>query len=192
MEAEGYGQYLPLFGLAAKGAPAGGGKAAATEVATLAGGCFWGVQELFEKQPGVVKTVVGYTGGSTANPTYQQVCAGGTGHAEAIEITFDPAKTSYEALVTFFFHVHDPTTVDRQGPDVGAQYRSAIFTHSPEQKAVAERVKAKVAASGFFKAPIVTRIEPAGPFYRAEDYHQEYLAKNPNGYQCPTHFYRQF
>ena len=154
MEAEGYGQYLPLFGLAAKGAPVGGTSAkAATEVATLAGGCFWGVQELFEKQPGVVKTVVGYTGGTTAGPSYEQVGSGATGHAEAIEITFDPAKTSYEALVTFFFHVHDPTTADRQGPDVGTQYRSAIFYHSPEQKAAAERVKAKVAGDRLLQGP---------------------------------------
>jgi peptide methionine sulfoxide reductase msrA/msrB len=196
MEAEGYGRYLPLFGLAAAGpAAAGAAKAAAkpaTEVATLAAGCFWGVQEMFDQQPGVVKTVVGYTGGTTADPTYPQVCSGATGHAEAIEITFDPARTSYEALVTFFFHVHDPTTLDRQGPDRGAQYRSAIFYHSPEQKAIAEKVKAKVAATGFFKAPIVTQILPAGPFYPAESYHQEYLAKNPGGYVCPTHFYRKF
>jgi peptide methionine sulfoxide reductase msrA/msrB len=187
MEQEGYGQYLPIFGLAARGAVS-----PKTEVATFAGGCFWGVEELFAHQPGVVKTVVGYTGGRTANPTYQQVCTHTTGHAEAIEITFDPAKTSFETLVTYFFHVHDPTTVDRQGPDQGDQYRSAIFYHSPEQKAVAEKVKASIAATGYYKAPIVTLIVPAGPFYRAEEYHQEYLAKNPGGYTCPTHYYRKF
>jgi len=193
MEEEGYGQYLPLFGLAAAaGTAAKSGTAPRTEEATFAAGCFWGVQELFEHQPGVISTVVGYTGGTTPNPTYQMVCTGATGHAESIDITFDPAKTTYEALVTYFFHMHDPTTMDRQGPDMGAQYRSAIFYHSPEQKAVAEKVKAKIAASGYYKGTIATQIVPAGPFYRAEEYHQEYLAKNPGGYQCPTHFYRKF
>jgi len=200
MEQEGYGRYLPLFGLAAKGSPAPGASGPKTEVATFAAGCFWGTQELFTHPPeamkkelgGVLKTVVGYTGGTTANPTYQQVCTNTTGHAEAMEITFDPARTSYETLVTYFFHVHDPTTMNRQGPDVGTQYRSAIFYHSPEQKAVAERVLAKVVASGFYKDQIVTQIVPAGPFYPAEAYHQNYLETHVGGYVCPTHYYRTF
>jgi peptide methionine sulfoxide reductase msrA/msrB len=212
MEQEGYGRYLPLFGLAAKN-PTPPGQAAGTaaqpgpraagpktEVATFAAGCFWGTEELFTHPPeamkgtlgGVLKTVVGYTGGTTANPTYQQVCTSATGHAEALEITFDPARTSYETLVTYFFHVHDPTTMNRQGPDEGTQYRSAIFYHSPEQKAVAERVLAKVAASGFYKDKIVTQIVPAGPFYPAEAYHQKYLETHAGGYVCPTHYYRSF
>jgi peptide methionine sulfoxide reductase msrA/msrB len=198
MAQEGYGRYLPLFGLAAQ--PGTDQAKPRTEVATFAGGCFWGTEELFTHPPeaqkgalsGVLKTVVGYTGGTKANPTYQEVCTSATGHAESVEITFDPARTTYEQLVTYFFHVHDPTTLNSQGPDVGTQYRSAIFYHSPEQKAVAEQVKAKVAASGFFKAPIVTQILPAGPFYPAESYHQNYLETHAGGYVCPTHFYRTF
>jgi peptide methionine sulfoxide reductase msrA/msrB len=185
LEAQGYGKYLALFGLAAK-APAHPAEA----VATLAGGCFWGMEDLIRQQPGVLKTVVGYTGGHTADPVYEQVHTGATGHAEAIQITFDPARTSYEALLTFFFHIHDPTTPNRQGNDLGSQYRSAIFYHDAGQKAVAERVKAAVEATGFWKRPVVTEIVPAGTFYPAEDYHQDYLVKHPGGYTC--HFVRKF
>jgi len=185
LEQEGYGKYLPLFGLAAKPEPR-----PAKEVATLAGGCFWGMEELIRQQPGVLETVVGYTGGTTVNPDYEQVHSGATGHAEAIQITFDPAKTNYEKIITFFFHIHDPTTPNRQGNDIGTSYRSAIFYHSPEQKEVAERVKAKVDASGFWPRKVVTEIVPAGPFYPAEEYHQKYLVKNPGGYTC--HFFRSY
>jgi len=184
MAAQGYGKYLPLFGLAAQP------KRPAQAVATLAGGCFWGMEELIRQQPGVLGTLVGYTGGTTANPVYEQVHTGATGHAEAIQITFDPARTSYEAILTFFFHIHDPTTPNRQGNDIGSQYRSAIFYHDPEQKAVAERVKAKVDASGFWPRKVATEIVPAGPFYAAEDYHQNYLVKHPGGYTC--HFVRNY
>ena len=185
MASMGYGKYLPLFGLAAQPDPR-----PATEVATLAGGCFWGMEELIRQQPGVVKIVVGYTGGTTVNPVYEQVHTGATGHAEAVQITFDPAKTSYENILTFFFHIHDPTTPNRQGNDIGSQYRSAIFYHSPEQKAVAERVKAKVDATGFWPRKVATEIVPAGPFYPAEGYHQDYLQKHPGGYTC--HFVRKY
>jgi peptide methionine sulfoxide reductase msrA/msrB len=184
MEAQGYGKYLPIFGLAAK--PERPAKA----VATLAGGCFWGMEELIRQQPGVLETVVGYTGGTTVNPVYEQVHTGATGHAEAIQITFDPAKTSYEALLTLFFHIHDPTTLNRQGNDIGTQYRSAIFYHTLEQKEVAKRVKAKVDATGFWPRKVTTEIVPAGPFYSAEEYHQKYLVKNPGGYTC--HFMRHY
>ena len=191
MAKEGFGPYLALFGLAAQPGPAPA-PAKAQPVATLAGGCFWGMEELIRKQPGVLKAVVGYTGGTMVDPTYEQVCTGTTGHAEAIQITYDPAKTSYEAVVTFFFHMHDPTTLNRQSNDIGSQYRSAIFYHDPEQKAVAERVKAKVDASGFWPRKVVTEIVPAGPFYPAEAYHQEYLEKHPGGYACPSHFVRNY
>jgi methionine-S-sulfoxide reductase len=162
----------------------------AKQIATLAGGCFWGMEELIRQQPGVLDTLVGYTGGHTVNPVYEQVHTGATGHAEAIQITFDPARTSYEAILTFFFHIHDPTTPNRQGNDIGSQYRSAIFYHDAEQKAVAERVKAKVDATGFWPRKVTTEIVPAGPFYPAEDYHQKYLVKNPGGYTC--HFVRKY
>lgn len=148
------------------------------EKATFAAGCFWGVESAFRQLKGVKSAQVGYTGGTLPNPTYKSVCAGNTGHAEALEIEFDPSEISYEKLVEFFFRMHDPTTLNRQGPDIGLQYRSAIFYHSPEQKAVAEAVKEKVAKSGKYKNPIVTQILPAGPFYRAEEYHQRYFEKN--------------
>jgi len=152
--------------------------------ATLAGGCFWGVEEIFRKIPGVVETQVGYTGGTTPNPTYKQVCGGGTGHAEAIQITFDPTKASYEQILSYFFRLHDPTTMNRQHNDVGTQYRSAIFYHDDEQKQIAEKVKAEFDKSGRFDKPIVTQIVKAEEFYPAEDYHQKYLVKNPGGYNC--------
>jgi peptide-methionine (S)-S-oxide reductase len=149
-----------------------------TEKATFAAGCFWGVESAFRQVPGVIDTQVGYTGGRNANPTYKEVCTDTTGHAEAIEITFDPAKVSYGKLLELFFKMHDPTQVDRQGPDVGTQYRSAIFYHSPEQKAAAEASKAALKQSGKYKKPVATQILPAGPFYRAEEYHQRYFEKN--------------
>lgn len=154
------------------------------ETATLAGGCFWGVEELLRSYPGVVSTVVGYTGGKNDRPSYEQVKRGDTGHAEAIKIVFDPAVLSYADLLGYFFKLHDPTTVNRQGNDRGTQYRSAIFFHSPEQQRVAEIVKAAVDASGKWPAKVVTDIVPAGPWYDAEGYHQKYLEKNPSGYTC--------
>ena len=152
--------------------------------ATLAGGCFWGVEELLRSYPGVISTFVGYTGGQLANPTYELVKTGRTGHAEAIDITFDPAKLSYEDLLHFFFKLHDPTTLNRQGNDRGSQYRSAIFYHDEAQRLTAEAVKASVDASGKWPKPVVTEIIAASTFYPAEDYHQKYLEKNPGGYTC--------
>lgn len=153
---------------------------AATQVATLAGGCFWGMEDLLRQQPGVIATEVGYTGGSVANATYRNH----EGHAEAVRIEFDPSQTSFEALLRFFFHMHDPTTRNRQGNDIGSSYRSAIFYHNAEQQRIAEQIKAEVAASGKWQRPIVTEIVPAGPWWRAEEYHQDYLVKNPGGYTC--------
>lgn len=158
------------------------------ETATLAGGCFWGMEDILRKQGGVISTTVGYTGGNVENPKYPQVKTGTTGHAEAIEIVFDPKKISYEQLLHTFFRMHDPTTTNRQGNDIGSQYRSAIFFHSPAQKEAAERIKAEVDRSGKWKRPIVTEIVPAQTFYSAEEYHQDYLEKNPGGYTC--HFLR--
>ena len=192
MEKEGYGQYLDPFvkaGLVKASAQATSGAAndnaaAKTEVATFAGGCFWGMEEILRKIPGVISTRVGYTGGTTKNPTYKQVCTGTTGHAEAIEISFDPTKTSYDKLLSVFFRMHDPTTLNQQHNDIGTQYRSAIFYHDDAQKQLAEAAKDKFNKSGRFKRPIVTEITKAGPFYEAEDYHQKYLEKNPGGYNC--------
>jgi methionine-S-sulfoxide reductase len=152
------------------------------EKATFAAGCFWGVEKVFGALPGVVSTRVGYTGGTVKNPSYEQVCTGGTGHAEAIEITYDPSKISYAELLEVFFRHHDPTTKDRQGNDVGSQYRSAIFAHSPAQKKDAEAAVRALEAARVFKSPVVTEIAPASEFYAAEDYHQKYLKKNPFGY----------
>jgi methionine-S-sulfoxide reductase len=157
---------------------------AKTEVATLAGGCFWGVEEILRKTPGILHTLVGYTGGHVPNATYEQVKTGETGHAEAVQITFDPSVISFENLLRLFFRLHDPTTKNRQSNDIGTQYRSSIFFHSEEQKRAAEKVKAEVDASGKWKSPIVTEIVPAVTFYDAEDYHQKYLQKNPHGYNC--------
>ena len=160
-----------------------------SEVAVLAGGCFWGVEDILRSVPGVLDTDVGYTGGWLENPTYDDTHDSKSGHAEAIRVTFNPAVLSYEVLLEqWFFKLHDPTTLNRQGNDVGTQYRSAIFPQSPEQRASAELVIARVNASGRWKRPITTSIEPAGPWYTAEAYHQDYLRKNPNGYTC--HFMR--
>jgi peptide-methionine (S)-S-oxide reductase len=153
-----------------------------TEQATFAGGCFWGVEHLFHEVPGVLEAVSGYTGGVTENPSYPEVCTGRTGHAEAVLVTYDPSVVSYEQLLNAFWNMHDPTTLNRQGPDFGHQYRSAIFTHSPEQEIAANKSKAK--AQAHFARPIVTEIAPAGRFWSAEDYHQDYLQKNPGGYTC--------
>jgi methionine-S-sulfoxide reductase len=161
-----------------------------TELATLAGGCFWGMEELIKAQPGVKETVVGYTGGTGDHATYEEVKKGTTGHAESVQIEFDPSQTSFEKILLFFFKIHDPTTRNRQGNDLGSQYRSAIFFHSPEQKEIAEKVLKKVEASGKWKRPIVTEIVPAKAFYPAENYHQKYLQKNPGGYTC--HYVRDY
>ncbi len=149
-----------------------------TEIATFGAGCFWGVETTFRSLPGVTDAAVGYLGGTLKEPTYHDVCTGRTGHAEVVEVHFDPEKVSYQRLVDVFFQMHDPTTMNRQGPDVGTQYRSAIFFHSPEQKAIAEAAKEKWNKSGKYRRPIVTEITPASTFYRAEEYHQQYLAKH--------------
>ena len=146
------------------------------EKAIVAGGCFWGVEGLFQELNGVVDTTVGYTGGHTENPTYRDICSHGTGHAEAVEVVFDPDKVSYEEILAYFWRLHDPTTLNRQGPDIGDQYRSAIFYLSPEQKASAEKVQ--VEAQKNWKKPIVTEITEAGVFYPAEEYHQDYFKKH--------------
>jgi len=178
MDQAGYGRYLEPF------VKTGLIKAPMHETAILAGGCFWGMEEIIRKIPGVIKTTVGYTGGTTANPTYEDVCTGGTGHAEAIQVEFDSARLSYESLLDYFFRMHDPTTLNRQHNDVGTQYRSAIFYTSEAQKKTAQSVKAKWDKSGKFSRPITTEITAASKFYSAEDYHQKYLAKNPGGYTC--------
>ncbi|HKF51941.1 MAG TPA: peptide-methionine (S)-S-oxide reductase MsrA [Candidatus Acidoferrales bacterium] len=145
--------------------------------ATFAAGCFWGVEEAFRHIKGVTSTTVGYTGGTTKNPSYKDVCTGRTGHAEAVEVEFDPAQVSYRELVAAFFQNHNPTTLNSQGPDFGTQYRSAIFVHDAEQEAEAREAIATLEKSHIFKRPIVTEIKPASDFYRAEEYHQQYLAK---------------
>jgi peptide methionine sulfoxide reductase msrA/msrB len=203
LEAEGYGAYKALFAAGATAtaaaiaasaapnscvAPAPGeqpGCKATLDTAIFAGGCFWGMEEILRKIPGVIQTEVGYTGGTTPSPTYEDVHTGKTGHAEAVRIVFDPRKVTYEDLLEkWFFKMHDPTTKNRQGNDVGTQYRSAIFVNSPEQRQIAEDVKKRVSASGRWHAPIQTEIVDAGAFTLAEDYHQKYLQKNPGGYTC--------
>lgn len=172
---EGYGDYLSLFK-----APT----ATTEETAIVAGGCFWGMQEIIRKIPGVISSKVGYTGGNADNPTYELVSTGTTGEAEAVEIVFDPRKLSYADLLHFFFRMHDPTTLNRQENDIGTQYRSAIFYLNDEQRKTAEAVKAEIDKSGKWKRPVVTQIVAASAFHDAEDYHQDYLQKHPNGYQC--------
>lgn len=184
---EGYGAYLTLF---EKTKEASGKNQAvsnerkSTQLATFAAGCFWGVEEILRTFTGIIDTNVGYTGGILPDPTYEDVTTGLTGHAEAIQIEFDPAKISYEELVKIFFRLHDPTTLNRQHNDVGSQYRSAIFYHSDEQKQMAEKIRDAVNRSGKWKKPVVTEIAEAKKFYLAEDYHQDYLQKNPDGYMC--------
>ena len=145
--------------------------------ATFGAGCFWGVEEAFRRIDGVTGTAVGYLGGTLENPTYEDVCTGRTGHAEVVQVEYDPSRVSYERLLDVFWESHDPTTLNRQGPDVGTQYRSAIFFHDEEQEAAALASKERLDASGQFRRPIVTEITRATPFYRAEEYHQQYLAK---------------
>ena len=201
LEAEGYGEYLVLFGQAA-GRETGGRATAGSErpavgplvrssepdqrqTAILAGGCFWGMEEILRAIPGVLHTEVGYTGGWLQNPKYDDTHDSKSGHAESVKVTFDPSKLSYEDLLEkWFFRMHDPTTPNRQGNDVGSQYRSAIFYTSEEQKKAAEAVKARVDKSGKWKKPIVTEIVAASTWWPAEDYHQDYLQKNPGGYTC--------
>jgi len=149
-----------------------------TEKAIFAAGCFWGVESAFRKQAGVVSTEAGYAGGNSANPTYEEVCSGTTGHAEAVLVEFDPARVSYDELLGLFWSIHDPTTPNRQGPDVGTQYRSAIFFLDPGQEAAALASKKKLGGSGHYRGNIVTEIRPAGEFYRAEEYHQQYNEKH--------------
>ncbi len=219
LEAEGYGAYLAAFGaspsanasdasLSARALgfrddkahanacvadPARKGPAGCEttlETAVLAGGCFWGMEEILRKVDGVLETEVGYTGGSTKSPRYDDVKQGQTGHAESVRITFDPKKISYAQLLeNWFFKMHDPTTKNRQGNDVGTQYRSAIFATTPEQKRIAQEVKQRVEAAGKWKRPIVTEIVDASTFTPAEDYHQDYLVKHPGGYTC--HYMRE-
>jgi peptide methionine sulfoxide reductase msrA/msrB len=178
MDQAGYGEYLDPF------VKAGLIKAPVHETAILAGGCFWGMEEIIRKIPGVTKTTVGYSGGTTANPTYEEVHTGATGHAESIEVEFDSTQLSYEHLLDYFFRMHDPNNLKRQHNDVGTQYRSAIFYTSEAQKQTAESVKARWEKSGKFSRPITTQITAAGKFYPAEEYHQKYLVKNPGGYMC--------
>ena len=185
LAAQGYGSYLQPF------VDAGHAQAApARERAVLAGGCFWGMEELIRKIPGVIETDVGYTGGTVEDATYEDVKTGRSGHAEAVEVVFDPSVLSYEDLLLWFFRMHDPTTLNRQGNDRGTQYRSAIFYTTEAQQQTAQQVKARVEAAGHYDDPIVTEIVAAGPWYDAEGYHQDYLVKNPNGYTC--HFLRDW
>jgi peptide methionine sulfoxide reductase msrA/msrB len=183
LEAEGYGEYRKLF---AEGSSRADTRAtsATEEVAILAGGCFWGVEELIRKLPGVLSTEVGYTGGQWPNPTYERISSGTTGHAESVRIVFDPHKLAYADLLRYFFRLHDPTTVNRQGNDRGTQYRSAIFVTSEQQRTIAQQVKEEISTSGKWKDPLVTDIVPASTWYRAEEYHQDYLQKHPDGYTC--------
>jgi peptide methionine sulfoxide reductase msrA/msrB len=202
LEEEGYGQYLPLFEKGEKSGGAGKSKkgdkpepAATTdsshrETAILAGGCFWGMEELLRAIPGVLDTEVGYSGGNFPNASYDDVHRGTTGHAESVRIVFDPTQLSYAELLAQFFRMHDPTTKNRQGNDIGTQYRSAIFTTTPEQQRIATEMKARVEASKKWKRPLTTEIAPAGDFFPAEDYHQDYLVKHPRGYTC--HYLRDF
>jgi peptide-methionine (S)-S-oxide reductase len=152
------------------------------ETATFAAGCFWGVEETFTKSGKILSSLVGYTGGQTPNPTYEQVCTGMTGHAEAVQLTFDPTKTSFQELLTIFWQSHNPTKLNQQGPDSGTQYRSAIFYHSPEQHDAALASKENMEELKRWPSPIVTQISPAGPFFPAEEYHQQYIQKNRSAF----------
>lgn len=154
------------------------------DLATVAGGCFWCLEAVYDQMRGVVAVESGYLGGQMDHPTYEAVCSGRTGHAEAVRITFDPTIVSYRELLEVFFVIHDPTTLNRQGHDVGSQYRSAIFYHAPEQKQIAEAVMAAMTTAGIYPGPIVTQVESAGMWYEAEPYHQEYFARNPYQGYC--------
>ena len=176
MEAQGYGDYLHLFGKEGNGSERA---VPAVETAVFAAGCFWGVQRAFDLVPGVIKTVVGYTGGRLAYPTYEDVSSDATGHLEAVEVKYDPRKVTYERLLDVFWKSHDPTTKDRQGPDVGTQYQAAVFFFTPEQERAARVSLEKLTASGRYRRPIVTKILPASVFYPAEEYHQDYWKKHP-------------
>ncbi|PIS10179.1 MAG: peptide-methionine (S)-S-oxide reductase [Bdellovibrio sp. CG10_big_fil_rev_8_21_14_0_10_47_8] len=178
MKAKGYGAYL--FSFAEK---------KGWEIASLAGGCFWGMEDLLAKLSGVIETQVGYSGGNLEKATYDQVKKGTTGHAEAVQVLFDPKKISYEDILLEFFRLHDPTTLDRQGNDLGSQYRSLIFYENEAQKAIAEKIKTRVQKSGAWKQEVLTEITPIKNFWRAENFHQKYLIKNPGGYTC--HFVRK-
>lgn len=183
LQDEGYGEYRALFEEQEKDTMAG-----KREVAVFGAGCFWGVEEIIRNIPGVINTTVGYTGGTVPDPTYPMITTGKTGHAEAIQVEFDPDRVSYADILDYFFRLHDPTTLNRQGNDRGTQYRSVIFYQDEQQKEVAEKKKEEVDSSGKWGNPIVTEIVSASPFYPAEEYHQDYLQKNPGGYMC--HFLR--
>jgi peptide-methionine (S)-S-oxide reductase len=155
-----------------------------SETATLGGGCFWCLEAVFEQARGVTQVVSGYAGGDVSNPTYHQVCAGATGHAEVVQVTFDPSVITYREILDIFFAIHDPTTLNRQGADVGTQYRSVIFYHTPEQKKIAEARIAELNAAKIWPRPIVTQLKSLPPFYRAEDYHQHYFGNNPGQGYC--------
>ena len=168
---------MPLEGQQAK-------RESSREVATLGGGCFWCLEAVFDQLRGVDKVVSGYSGGTVSNPTYSQVCSGTTGHAEVVQLTFDPTVISFRELLEVFFTIHDPTTLNRQGADMGTQYRSAIFYHTPEQNATTEEVIAHLNAVRIWNAPIVTEVSPSTAFYPAEDYHQQYFRRNPDQPYC--------
>ena len=161
-------------------------QATSQEIATLAGGCFWCLEAVFEEIAGIERVISGYTGGDTVDPTYEQVCSGKTGHAEAVQVRFDASRISYRKILEIFFSIHDPTTLNRQGADVGTQYRSTIFYHSEQQKAIAEELIVKLNTAHLWKNPIVTQIVPLGTFYPAEDYHQGYFAQHPEQGYCRT------
>lgn len=178
LEEEGFGDYLHLFEK-----ETGMKEQAARETALFGAGCFWGVEAAFRKRDGVIDTSVGYAGGRVDNPTYQDVCTGKTGHAEVVQVTYDPSRVSFDELLDLFWQIHDPTTLNRQGPDLGTQYRSAIFFHSPEQEAAARASLERAEASGRFKKKIVTEIAPAADYFRAEEYHQRFVEKH-GGSSC--------
>ena len=180
----------PDGGTAARDMPDG------SQLATVAAGCFWGVEHLFRRRfgggKGLLDARVGYIGGDTASPSYRSVCSGRTGHAEALQVVFDPAVVSYRQLLEFFYTMHDPTTKDRQGADAGTQYRSAIFYHDDEQETIARAVTDKVQKEWWRAGTVTTQLLPAGQWWDAETYHQLYLDRNPGGYECPAHFVRSF
>lgn len=188
LESEGYGEYLSLFQGEERKPNSesnnGAKMSSKYETAYLAGGCFWGMEEIIRQIKGVIETEVGYTGGTVKSPNYEMMKTGTTGHAEAVKVVFDPSILSYEELLAYFFRMHDPTTKNRQGNDVGTQYRSAIFYLSPQQKETAVKVIEKVNKSGKWKSPLTTEVSTASEFYKAEEYHQDYLQKHPNGYTC--------